>query len=197
MIHFTESWDDTHALQVLKNPRPDNPKASVSCHYLVHRDGRIRILVPENRRAWHTGKSAWGTYGESDPEDGINRLNVDCMGIEVENRGDRMKDGAFQPLANLEPLTGHTLERVVALVKDICHRHHIPPENVIPHDAAAIPPGRKQDPGRGVAALWARLVEEGVALPRCPFVPFRITPEEAKEKRLLGTWNWEKERLER
>ena len=29
------------------------PESEVSCHYLVHEDGRIVQMVPEERRAWH------------------------------------------------------------------------------------------------------------------------------------------------
>ncbi|MFZ2763472.1 MAG: N-acetylmuramoyl-L-alanine amidase [Minisyncoccia bacterium] len=192
LIHFTESFDNTHALKVLKDPRPDNPKASVSSHYLVHRDGRIRGLVPENRRAWHAGVSQWNRYGEPDPEDGLPRLNPRALGIEIENCGDRMVENALKPLSSLEVLTDITLEKSLALIRDICQRHSILTENVLGHDMVTL---RKQDPGRGVAQLWEHLVEQGMALPRCPFFPYRVTPDEVKQKKLLGHWDWDTERL--
>ena len=41
--------------QVIQHFR--NPENKVSAHYTIDRDGTIASHVPENRRAWHAGKS--------------------------------------------------------------------------------------------------------------------------------------------
>ena len=41
-----------------------NPDSQVSSHYIVHEDGRVVQMVPEDRRAWHAGQSSWA--GETD-----------------------------------------------------------------------------------------------------------------------------------
>src|SRR5690606_39685224 len=35
------------------------PESQVSYHYIVGRDGTLYALVPEDRRAWHAGRSEW------------------------------------------------------------------------------------------------------------------------------------------
>ena len=55
-----------------------DPAAKVSAHYLIDEDGSVVQLVPEERRAWHAGVSAW---------QGRARLNDCSIGIELVNPG--------------------------------------------------------------------------------------------------------------
>ena len=55
-----------------------DPKAKVSAHYLINREGFIWQLVEDNKVAWHAGVSRW-----------LNRknLNETSIGIELCNPG--------------------------------------------------------------------------------------------------------------
>jgi N-acetylmuramoyl-L-alanine amidase len=55
-----------------------DPEARVSCHYLVTKTGEVVRMVPEERRAWHAGRSYWR---------GITDVNDDSIGIELDNPG--------------------------------------------------------------------------------------------------------------
>ena len=55
-----------------------DPNARVSSHYVVLETGSIIQLVPESKRAWHAGVSAWG--GDTD-------INSRSIGIEICNPG--------------------------------------------------------------------------------------------------------------
>ena len=35
-----------------------SPLSKVSCHYLIDKKGKIIQMVPENKIAWHAGKSS-------------------------------------------------------------------------------------------------------------------------------------------
>jgi len=118
--------------------------ARVSAHYLVHEDGRVLCLVPEDRRAWHAGASHWR---------GITDVNSASIGIEVVNPGHDWGYRAF-PDAQLEAL--------VELVSDVKDRHGITRGNVVGHSDVA--PTRKRDPGE--LFPWGRLARLRLALPR-------------------------------
>ena len=49
-----------------------------SAHLLLQRDGTIVQLLPLDRKAWHVGRSNWGS---------LSSLNKDTIGIEMENLG--------------------------------------------------------------------------------------------------------------
>jgi len=51
-----------------------DPAAEVSAHWLVHEDGRVESLVPEEKRAWHAGRGSWN---------GITDLNSASIGVEI------------------------------------------------------------------------------------------------------------------
>lgn len=123
-----------------------NPKAEVSSHYLVFEDGRIAQLVPEERRAWHAGRSSW--FAETD-------LNSASIGIEIVNPG---HDGGLPPFPEAQ------IDAVIALCRDIIARRAIAPERILAHSDIA--PGRKVDPGERFP--WARLAAQGVGLWRAP-----------------------------
>lgn len=123
-----------------------NPKAEVSSHYFVFEDGRIAQLVPENRRAWHAGRSSW--FDDTD-------LNSASIGVEIVNPG---HDGGLPPFPDVQ------IDAVIALCRDIIARRGIAPERILAHSDIA--PGRKVDPGEKFP--WERLAAAGVGLWRPP-----------------------------
>ncbi len=135
ILHYTGMASGEAALARLCDPR-----AEVSSHYLVWEDGRISQLVPEARRAWHAGRSAW---------DGERDMNSCSIGIEIVNAG---HDGGSPPFPKAQ------IEAIGALGRDIVTRHGIAPRRVLAHSDIA--PGRKLDPGERFS--WARLHRLGV-----------------------------------
>ncbi len=135
ILHYTGTPTGEMALDLLCSP-----KARVSCHYLVWEDGRIWLLVAEERRAWHAGVSSWA--GESD-------MNSRSIGIELVNPG---HDGGAPPFPDAQ------IEATVALCRDVSARLHIKPERILAHSDIA--PSRKKDPGE--IFPWPRLNAAGV-----------------------------------
>lgn len=119
-----------------------NPEAKVSAHYVVDEDGSILRLVPEDKRAWHAGKSFWR---------GNTNINQRSIGIEIVNPGHEYGYRAF-PEAQIQS--------VIALCRNILSRHHIPARNVVGHSDIA--PQRKEDPGE--LFDWQRLANQGIGL---------------------------------
>lgn len=115
-------------------------ESGVSCHYFVYEDGRIVQMVPEEKRAWHAGKSCW--QGEAD-------TNSRSLGIEIVNPGHQLGYSDFPD---------RQIEAVIALCGDILSRHSIKPQNVLAHSDVA--PGRKSDPGEKFP--WQRLYACGI-----------------------------------
>ncbi|MFP1633552.1 N-acetylmuramoyl-L-alanine amidase [Zhengella sp. ZM62] len=119
-----------------------NPESDVSCHYLVHEDGRIVQMVRECDRAWHAGKAWWA--GETD-------INSVSIGIEIVNPGHA---------GGLPDYPPRQIDAVIALASDIMQRNAIAASNVLAHSDVA--PGRKCDPGEKFP--WSRLAAEGIAV---------------------------------
>lgn len=117
-----------------------DPQSEVSCHYIVHEDGRAVQMVPEALRAWHAGRSHW--KGETD-------INSRSVGIEIVNGGHEFGLPAFPD---------QQIEAVIALSRNIVARRAISPERVLAHSDVA--PGRKRDPGE--LFPWNRLAAAGV-----------------------------------
>ncbi len=122
--------------------------SKVSAHYLITDEPRPRImrLVDESRSAWHAGHSAW--FGRS-------WLNANAIGIEIVNDG-YTKDAEGN--RQWTPYSEAQIERTIALIRDIAHRHDISPENIVGHSDIA--PQRKVDPGP--LFPWNRLAEAGL-----------------------------------
>ena len=137
VLHYTGMADGPSALRRLRDPA-----AEVSSHYVVAEDGTVVQLVPEARRAWHAGRSAWA--GETD-------LNSASIGIEIVNGGHDF---------GLPPFPAAQIEALVALARDILDRRGIAACRVLAHSDIA--PGRKQDPGERFP--WARLAAAGLGL---------------------------------
>jgi len=137
LLHYTGMRSGAEALA-----RMCDPAAEVSAHYCIEEDGSVLRLVPEARRAWHAGASAWA---------GVERVNACSIGIELVNPG---HDWGYRPFP--EP----QMQSLIALAKDILARHSIPPARVLGHSDVA--PQRKEDPGE--LFDWALLAAEGIGL---------------------------------
>lgn len=137
VLHYTGMRTAGEALA-----RLCDPSSQVSAHYLIDEDGIVTCLVPEDKRAWHAGKSYW--RGESD-------INSASIGIELVNPGHEF---GYRPFP--EP----QMDALLPLLADMMDRHDIPRANVVGHSDVA--PARKVDPGEYFD--WARLGELGLAL---------------------------------
>jgi N-acetylmuramoyl-L-alanine amidase len=137
VLHYTGMQTGEAALA-----RLCDEAAQVSAHYMVEEDGRIFRLVPEERRAWHAGKSSW--RGESD-------VNSASIGVEIVNPGHEF---GYRPFPEAQ------VAAVFALVADIRSRWTIEDVDVIGHSDVA--PDRKEDPGE--LFPWKRLAEAGHGL---------------------------------
>ena len=120
-----------------------DPQAKVSAHYLIHEDGEVVRLVPEDKRAWHAGRSYWR---------GISDINSASIGIELVNPGHEWGYREFP-----EP----QIEALIPLLHRIREAHDIPRANVVGHSDVA--PARKDDPGE--LFPWNLLARYGLALP--------------------------------
>jgi N-acetylmuramoyl-L-alanine amidase len=153
VLHYTELPLE-ESLQVLRDDKRPN---RVSAHYVLAEDGAVYRLVPEDRVAWHAGRSHWR---------GREALNGTSIGIEIVNlHGDRHD----YPDAQIAAL--------VELCRDIVGRHPaIVPRNVVGHSDIA--PRRKLDPG--LRFPWASLAARGIGLwPRAAAKPLEgdVQPE--------------------
>ena len=112
----------------------------VSTHYLISTDGKITSLVPENKVAFHAGKSFWR---------GDISLNQTSIGIELQN-----------PTLGQTPFPKKQLDAFVLLAKDIMNRNHISPKNVVAH--SDISPTRKVDVGKSFP--WREMAKHNIGL---------------------------------
>lgn len=135
LLHYTGMETAVSALDWLCRE-----ESQVSCHYFVHEDGRIDQLVPEERRAWHAGKSFW--KGETD-------VNSCSIGIEIANAG---HPGGLPDFPDAQ------IAAVAELCRDCGDRWQIAPERVLAHSDVA--PIRKVDPGENFP--WNVLFRRGV-----------------------------------
>lgn len=136
LLHYTGMKTGEAALT-----RLTSAESKVSSHYVVFEEGRIVQCVPEDKRAWHAGKSSWA--GETD-------INSRSIGIEIVNPGHEFGYADF-PLRQIAA--------VISLAKSILKRHPaIVPERVLAHSDVA--PSRKQDPGEKFP--WDLLADSGV-----------------------------------
>ncbi len=137
VLHYTGMKSGEAALQ-----RLCDPAAKVSAHYVIEEDGRVFMLVNENSRAWHAGKSSWR---------GVTDLNSASIGIELVNPGHQY---GYRPFANAQ------IGALKVLLADIMTRHRLPPSALLAH--ADVAPERKEDPGE--LFPWRELAEAGIGL---------------------------------
>jgi N-acetylmuramoyl-L-alanine amidase len=103
-----------------------NPVSKASYHALIHRDGWVTRMVPDERKAWHAGRSEWN---------GIRDVNDISLGLSFSNRND-----------GTELLTDAQLDIAKAVVQYWRSRYDI--TAVVTHTMVARPVGRKNDPER-------------------------------------------------
>ncbi len=137
VLHYTELplEESLHVLTDAHRP------LKVSAHYVLAEDGTAYRLVPEERAAWHAGRSFWR---------GREALNGSSIGIEIVNlHGDRHDYPQQQ------------VEALITLCREViaCHPA-IVPRNVVGHSDIA--PTRKIDPG--LRFPWKTLAEAGIGL---------------------------------
>jgi N-acetyl-anhydromuramyl-L-alanine amidase AmpD len=121
VIHDTESSTAEAALGWF-----ESPQSLVSAHYVIDRDGTTYRCVPEDRRAWHAGKSLLA---------GRPNLNDFSIGIELVGFA-------------TQPYPADQIDTLVELCVDLCLRYPgITLDRIVGHEDIAIPPGRKTDPG--------------------------------------------------
>ncbi len=137
VLHYTE-LPLQESLEVLSDSlRP----LKVSAHYVLGEDGVLYRLVPEERAAWHAGRSYWR---------GREALNANSIGVEIVNLHGDHHDYPRQQI-----------EALIELCRDILARHPaIVPRNVVGHSDIA--PQRKIDPG--LRFPWQTLAAAGVGL---------------------------------
>jgi N-acetylmuramoyl-L-alanine amidase len=143
IIHYTAS-DLPVSMKVLT-------EHEVSVHYLLSDETPPRIyrLVDENRRAWHSGASAWK---------GHRMLNASSIGIEIVHPGFKLgpdKERIYQPFPESQ------MQALIPLIQDIVKRHEIRPERILGH--GEVTPSYKEDPGPTFP--WKRLSELGITPP--------------------------------
>jgi len=147
VLHYTGMQSGDEALE-----RMCDPAAKVSAHYMIDESGIVSRLVPEDKRAWHAGKSYWR---------GITDVNSASIGIELVNPG---HEWGYRPFPDAQ------MDALVPLLAAITQRHNIAPANVVGHSDIA--PARKQDPGE--LFDWERLAGYGLAIktpkPRIPLL---------------------------
>ncbi len=139
VLHYTGMPDGPSAIDWLANP-----ESRVSAHYVVAEDGTVTHMVPEEKRAWHAGRSYWR---------GVRDINSASIGIEIVNPGHEF---------GYRPFPAEQIASVLQLVASIKERYGITRGNIVGHSDIA--PTRKQDPGE--LFPWEQLARLRLALPR-------------------------------
>jgi N-acetylmuramoyl-L-alanine amidase len=156
VLHYTELPLEESLEVLCDKGRP----LKVSAHYVLAEDGTVYRLVPEQRAAWHAGRSYWR---------GREALNGSSIGIEIVNlHGDRHD----YPPKQIDTLT--------VLCREIIARHPaIEPRNVVGHSDIA--PQRKIDPG--LRFPWQALAAAGIGLwPKAAAAPLAGDLQQALQR---------------
>ena len=122
VLHYTGMRKESSAIKKLCDP-----KAKVSSHYFIKKNGNILRLVPDLYEAWHAGKSSWKKY---------NSLNKTSLGIEIQNSG---HDHSYENFSSKQ------LNSLKKLLKKLIKIYKIDKKNILGHSDIA--PNRKKDPG--------------------------------------------------
>jgi len=138
VLHYTGMRDGPSALARLR----EVSEPRVSAHYMVEEDGRVFVLVAEDKRAWHAGRSWW--RGDED-------LNSRSIGVEIVNPGHEF---GYRPFPDLQ------IAAVIELCQGVISRWPIPQNRIVGHSDIA--PDRKEDPGE--LFPWKRLAASGVGI---------------------------------
>ena len=122
IIHYTGMQSKRASIERLKSKIH-----KVSCHYLIDRKGQIIQMVPDNKVAWHAGKSKWKNF---------ENLNENSIGIELVNKGHEF---GYQNFSNRQ------IKSLINLLKSLKKKYRIKKKNFLGHSDIA--PLRKIDPG--------------------------------------------------
>lgn len=114
------------------------PRAQVSSHYVICREGYVYQMLDDRFRAHHAGVSKWGP---------VRDMNSASIGIEIDNNG-------------FEPFTDAQIESLLRVLDTLKTKYRIPAANFIGH--ADIAPKRKVDPN--IYFPWKKLAENGFGL---------------------------------
>ena len=78
VTHYTTGWSGSRSRDWLLGRAGGHPNSEVSAHLVIDRDATVWQIAPFNRRAWHAGRSRYGT---------VTDLNSHGIGIEFVNPG--------------------------------------------------------------------------------------------------------------
>ncbi len=135
VLHYTGMDIEDEALDWLCAPRSE-----VSAHYFIRENGCVIQMVPEDKRAWHAGRSLWN---------GVTDNNSRSIGIEIANPGHQ---GVYSDFPHVQ------MEAVTRLCQNCAKRWAVAPQLILGHSDIA--PQRKEDPGEKFP--WRSLFESGV-----------------------------------
>ena len=99
-------------------------------------------MVPDNKIAWHAGKSCWGKY---------RNLNKNSIGIELINKGHKFGYTGFKKKQLLS---------LIKICKILIKKYKIKRKNVVGH--SDISPLRKSDPGEKFP--WKELANNKIGI---------------------------------
>ena len=133
IIHYTQMNNMEDALNVYLDE-----SSKLSCHYAIAKNGEIYKLVPEEKRAYHAGKSFWN---------GREAINNYSIGIELDNNGN-------------EEFSASQMNALIELCQNLKNKYQIKDHNILGHSDIA--PGRKKDPGR--LFNWQKLHQNNLGL---------------------------------
>ena len=135
IIHYTGMKKEIDSIKRLQNPG-----SKVSSHYLIKKNGKILILVPDLYEAWHAGLSKWKNH---------KYLNKSSIGIEITNPGHQY---GYKNFSRLQIFSLQKL--LISLIK----KFRIKKRYILGH--SDISPDRKKDPGEKFP--WAKLAKNGL-----------------------------------
>ena len=122
ILHYTGMRNESLAIK-----RLCDPKANVSSHYFIKKNGNILQLVPDLYEAWHAGKSSWKKN---------NYLNKTSIGIEIHNSS---HDYIYENFSTKQ------INSLKKLLRKLVQIYKIDKKNILGHSDIA--PNRKKDPG--------------------------------------------------
>lgn len=110
----------------------------VSAHYVIGRDGDVENIVPEDKRAWHAGKSHYPFNPEQSAD--VNDISI---GIELVTTKDR-------------DFTKEQCDALISLIQELMIRHQI--TFVVGHEHIATKRGKSPKTDPGDKFDWQRLL---------------------------------------
>ena len=137
IFHYTGMKSEKSAINKLTQIQSE-----VSSHYLIKKNGKVLILVPDLYIAWHAGNSSWKKF---------NSLNKHSIGIEIVNPGHDIGYKKF---------TVKQINSLINLSKLLIKKYRINKKNILGH--SDISPGRKKDPGEKFP--WEYLSKKNIGI---------------------------------